>query len=155
MAKLRRGGGNVLDGTSMHNIVILAGMAVVLACIYYYIYMDNTISEVESFTDGKLDIAANDVALVLFYTDWCPHCVSFKPTWDTMTTALNGTKTKAGKTVKMLKVNCEVNKPLANKYGIDGYPTIKVITMVGGKEVVEDYTGQRDKAAVSRFLESL
>ena len=149
------GGGDSANSSTTH-IVVLAGMAVILALIYYYIYMDNQYTQhIESFTDGKIDIGSNEVVLALFYADWCPHCVKFKPEWDRMTSALNETSTKKGKKVKMMKVNCEENKALASKYGIDGYPTIKVLMMDGGKESAEDYSGQRNMSAIKEYLESL
>lgn len=159
----RRGqrGGASDEGVSVMNIVVLVCMVVVLVLIYYYIYNDNQMQQqqqhVESFTDGKIDLKDNEVALVLFYADWCPHCIKFKPTWSKMSNSLDESKTRGGKRVRMMNFDCdkEPNKPLANKYGIDGYPTIKVITMENGKESVEDYDGERTEAAIKQFVDSL
>lgn len=151
-------GGAEDSSASMVNVLVLVGMVLVLVLIYYYMYMDNqyTASKVESFTDSSLNVQSGELVVALFYADWCPHCVKFKPTWDgEMTPAINGMKTKSGKVVRMVKINCEENKALATKYGIDGYPTIKIISMDAGKETVEEYHEQRNKDAMITYLNSL
>ena len=137
------------------NIVVLIGMALVLVFIYYYIYMDNQMQHVESFTDTDINVKANEVVLGLFYADWCPHCVRFKPEWEKMKSKLNNSSTSSGKKVRMMNVDCEANKALANKYGIDGFPTIKVITLDSGKENVDDYSGERTESAIRQYLKSM
>lgn len=153
----QRGGASEDNGVSVTNIIVLAGMAIVLVLIYYYIYNDNKmqVQHIESFTDSEISLEKDEVVLALFYADWCPHCVRFKPEWDSMTQSLNNSKTGHGKRVRMMNVDCEKNKALANKYGIDGYPTIKVITMDGGKESVEDYSGERSESAIKQFITSM
>jgi thiol-disulfide isomerase/thioredoxin len=153
----RQLGGSEEDGSSMTNIVVLLGMALVLVLIYYYIYMDNQMLHVESFTADQLDVKSDEVVLGLFYADWCPHCVRFKPEWEAMKSNINNSKTRSGKKVRMVNVNCETNKAMATKYGIDGYPTIKVITLdsKSKKEIVDDYDGQRTEDALKQFLKSL
>jgi thiol-disulfide isomerase/thioredoxin len=149
---------SLTSSSTITNIVILGGMIVVLVLIYYHIYNNNQQStkSVESFTDNTIDLKDNDIVVGLFYADWCPHCVKFKPTWDdVITPALDGYVTKNKKNVRLMKIDCEKNKALANKYGIDGYPTIKVIMRDGGKEVTEDYKGDRDADSIKALLESM
>lgn len=52
----------------------------------------------------------------------------------------------------MAKVDCDssTNKPLAAKFGVKGFPTIKWITPDGK---AEDYNGARSEAALTAFLE--
>lgn len=155
---------NGSSGLSTTHIVILLGMVIVLGLIYYYIYVDNmTFGDVkktlhiESFTQEDIDVSKDEVVLALFYADWCPHCVKFKPTWDKMASKISSenTKTKSGKMVKMVKVNADENKALCNKYGVDGYPTIKIISMNGSKKAIDDYSGARTMDGLEQQLNSL
>jgi len=149
---------------STTHIIILLGMVVVLSLIYYYIYVDNmtlgsikSALHIENFTQEDIDVSNDEVVLALFYADWCPHCVKFKPAWDEMSSKVSSgsTKTKSGKKVKMVKVNADENKALCNKYGVDGYPSIKIITMNGGKKAINDYSGARTMDGLEQQLNSL
>lgn len=153
-----------MSSFSTTHIIILLGMVVVLGLIYYYIYVDNmtlgslkSALHIENFTQEDIDVSNDEAVLALFYADWCPHCVKFKPTWDEMSSKVSSgsTKTKSGKTVKMVKVNADENKALCNKYGVDGYPSIKIITMNGGKKSIDDYSGARTMDGLEQQLKSL
>ena len=52
-----------------------------------------------------------------------------------------------GSPAKLAKIDCTVEKALATKYGVKGYPTLKFFK--NGKPV--DYAGPRE-AAVSRYI---
>ena len=71
----------------------------------------------------------NTVVLVLFYVDWCPHCVSTKPEWEKLVNEVNNTKIN-NKNVEVVAANCEgteVEKNLAEDNNVEGFPTIKLI----------------------------
>lgn len=50
-------------------------------------------------------------------------------------------------------VNDEKNKPLASKYGIKGFPTLKIFKK--GGSIVSDYKGPRDAAGIVAHLKQL
>jgi protein disulfide-isomerase-like protein len=81
--------------------------------------------------------------LIEFYAPWCGHCKKLAPTWEELATTAKG---KFG----VAKVDCTVEKDLAQKYGIRGYPTIKLFT--NGE--VKDYKGQRAVNDFVSFVES-
>jgi len=71
-----------------------------------------------------------------------------KPDWDSL-----GEKFKDSKTVLIGDVDCTAaGKPLCDKYGVRGYPTIKYFNPPD--EEGEDYKGGRDLAALTKFVET-
>jgi len=71
-----------------------------------------------------------------------------KPDWDSL-----GKEYADSKTVIIGDVDCTAaGKPLCDKYGVKGYPTIKYFNPPD--EEGEDYKGGRDLATLKKFAES-
>ena len=71
-----------------------------------------------------------------------------KPDWDAL-----GDEYADSKTVIIGDVDCTAaGKPLCDKYGVRGYPTIKYFNPPD--EDGEDYKGGRDLAALKKFVET-
>jgi len=71
-----------------------------------------------------------------------------KPDWDSL-----GSDYADSKTVVIGDVDCTAaGKPLCDKYGVRGYPTIKFFNPPD--EEGEDYKGGRDLPALKKFVES-
>merc|ERR1719353_2278389 len=71
-----------------------------------------------------------------------------KPDWDSL-----GSTFADSKTVVIADVDCTAaGKPLCDKYGVRGYPTIKFFNPPD--EEGEDYKGGRDLAALKKFVET-
>jgi len=71
-----------------------------------------------------------------------------KPDWDSL-----GSDYADSKTVVIGDVDCTAGgKPLCDKYGVRGYPTIKYFNPPD--EDGEDYKGGRDLSALKKFVES-
>jgi len=71
-----------------------------------------------------------------------------KPDWDSLAATYEDSKT-----VIIADVDCTAaGKPLCDKYGVRGYPTIKYFNPPD--EEGEDYKGGRDLPALKKFVES-
>lgn len=108
---------------SRNGFLIIA--VIVLFVIGYYMYRYYAKSSMEPIQSG------GDVAqIMLFYTDWCPHCISAKPEWKRFKEQYEG-QTVNGYKLYFVEVNCtketSENEKLMAKYGVDGYPTIKYV----------------------------
>jgi protein disulfide-isomerase A6 len=81
---------------------------------------------------AKLVEKSKQVSIVEFYAPWCGHCKNLTPEWKKAATALKGI-------AKVGAVDAEKHAALGSKYGVQGFPTIKIF--VGGKAV--EYKGGR------------
>lgn len=87
--------------------------------------------------------------IVEFYAPWCGHCQNLKPAYEKAAKNLEGL-------AKVAAVNCDEdeNKPLCGQFGVQGFPTLKVIRPgpKKGKPVVEDYQGERKAKPIVEFV---
>jgi len=78
--------------------------------------------DVVELTDSNFEelvLKSNDMWLVEFFAPWCGHCKSLAPHWQSAATELKG-KVKVG------AVDATVHTVMASRYGVRGYPTIKM-----------------------------
>uniref|UniRef100_A0A2K6KV27 Protein disulfide-isomerase A6 n=1 Tax=Rhinopithecus bieti TaxID=61621 RepID=A0A2K6KV27_RHIBE len=100
----------------------------------------------DSFDENVLD--SEDVWMVEFYAPWCGHCKNLEPEW---AAAASEVKEQTKGKVKLAAVDATVNQVLASRYGIRGFPTIKIFQK--GESPV-DYDGGRTRSdIVSRALD--
>uniref|UniRef100_A0A8C4UUR6 Protein disulfide-isomerase n=2 Tax=Falco TaxID=8952 RepID=A0A8C4UUR6_FALTI len=59
------------------------------------------------------------LVLVEFFAPWCGHCKRLAPEYESAATRLKGI-------VPLVKVDCTANSNTCNKYGVSGYPTLKI-----------------------------
>ncbi|KAL4887717.1 hypothetical protein BJY04DRAFT_176477 [Aspergillus karnatakaensis] len=89
---------------------------------------------------NQLIANSNYTSIVEFYAPWCGHCQNLKPAYEKAAKNLEGL-------AKVAAVNCdeEANKPFCGQMGIQGFPTLKLVTpsKKPGKPRVEDYQGAR------------
>ncbi|XP_041105598.1 protein disulfide-isomerase A6-like [Polyodon spathula] len=107
--------------------------------------------DVVDLTDDDFDnkvLNSDDIWLVEFYAPWCGHCKNLEPEW---AAAAAEVKEQTKGKVKLGAVDATVHQMLASRYGIQGFPTIKVFRK---GEQPEDYEGGRSKAdIVARALD--
>lgn len=89
-------------------------------------------------------ISSFDYILVDFYAPWCGHCKRLAPQLDKAASILADLK----KPISIAKIDADKYKRVGSKYGIDGYPTLKIF-MHG---VPTEYYGPRKADLLVRFL---
>uniref|UniRef100_A0A8C7PC53 Protein disulfide-isomerase A6 n=1 Tax=Oncorhynchus mykiss TaxID=8022 RepID=A0A8C7PC53_ONCMY len=95
---------------------------------------------VVELTDDNFDrlvLDSGEVWLVEFFAPWCGHCKSLEPEW---AAAASAVKEQTKDKVHLGAVDATVHQGLASRYGIRGFPTIKIFKK--GEEP-EDYQGGR------------
>ena len=89
------------------------------------------------------------VDLYFFYTTWCPHCKKAKPIWEQLKNEI-GDNAYKGTKINFLEVDCDQDRATADKFEIDGYPTIKMVK--GNQIILYDAKPSRDN--LIQFLDS-
>ncbi|KAL4713951.1 hypothetical protein ACJJTC_015605 [Scirpophaga incertulas] len=128
----------------------------ILLCVTGSQALYDSSSNVVELTPGNFDklvVNSDDVWIVEFFAPWCGHCKNLVPEYNKAARALKGI-------VKVGAVNADEHKSLSQKYGVTGFPTIKIFT--GSKHT--PYQGQRNaesfvdaalKAAKEKAYENL
>jgi protein disulfide-isomerase A6 len=79
--------------------------------------------------------------IVDIYASWCGHCKTLSPVWDKLASAYADKSFK----IQVVKIDGDVNRDIADEYGVTSFPTLKYFDGKGNVEAVE----------VPRDLESL
>jgi len=85
--------------------------------------------------------------LLEFYAPWCGHCKSLVPTYEEVATNLKGIALVA-------KIDATVEEGLAHRYGIRGFPTLKLYKPGSKAKDMQDYQGARSASALANFVTS-
>jgi protein disulfide-isomerase A6 len=93
-------------------------------------------------------VIGSSPALVEFYAPWCGHCKSLKPEYEAL-----GEEMGAHGRLVLAKVNADEERALAERFGVEGFPTIKYFPEGAASEPV-DYEGERTAKDMQDFLES-
>ncbi|KAI8984046.1 thioredoxin-like protein [Mycotypha africana] len=103
-------------------------------------------------TDANFDAVMNGAhppALIEFYAPWCGHCKNLAPTYAELGDAFALQKDK----VLIAKFDADSNREVAQRYGIQGFPTLKWFPQgVTGADEVEQYQGGRDLTSLANFV---
>jgi len=81
--------------------------------------------------------------IYLFKAEWCPHCVAFKKTWQSL-------QEKMKDKYKFITFDSDKDKQSIEKWDIKGFPTI--IKKEGN--TMKEYVGPRDEESVEVFIEA-
>ncbi|KAI9888547.1 MAG: protein disulfide-isomerase precursor [Vezdaea aestivalis] len=102
-------------------------------------------SDVTVLTGKTFDEFVTDNALVLaeFYAPWCGHCKALAPEYEEAATTLKE------KDIALAKIDCTEEADLCAKFGVEGYPTLKVFK---GPEDNKPYSGQRKAQAIISYM---
>ncbi|GIC93993.1 putative disulfide isomerase [Aspergillus udagawae] len=98
-----------------------------------------------NYTSSHRQVSKTYAHYSRFYAPWCGHCQNLKPAYEKAAKNLEGL-------AKVAAVNCDddANKPLCGRMGVQGFPTLKIVTpsKKPGKPKVEDYQGARSAKAI-------
>ncbi len=132
--------------------------ALLFGVLGYYIYT-NYFSNKTQYNANRENFDTNQESnktanLMLFYVDWCPHCKTAKPEWESLKSEYEG-KNINGYTLTFTEYNCTTESPetdeLMNKYKIEGYPTVKLLK---DNQIVE-YDAKPTKSTMEQFLHTV
>jgi thiol-disulfide isomerase/thioredoxin len=143
-------------------IIVLVIILAVIGYIVYSSYIKPAMNPSYKANHEQVPVgsaaAANskgkEAEIMLFYTDWCPHCKTAKPEWEQVKAEYNGEQIH-GYTIIFTEVNCTNDSPdvekMMNTYKVEGYPTIK---LVKDNQII-DYDAKPSKATLTQFLNTV
>ncbi|RLN97657.1 hypothetical protein BBJ28_00013982 [Nothophytophthora sp. Chile5] len=95
-------------------------------------------------TEATFDHQTSEgVWFVKFYAPWCGHCKKLAPVIDEMSEDAQIVE----KGVHVAKVDCTVEKSICERFGVQSYPTLRVVS--AGKYY--DYSGRREAPSMIAF----
>jgi thiol-disulfide isomerase/thioredoxin len=136
--------------------IIIFSICLIILAYYTYKQFANTKTSFHANREHiPKDINSNKTAtLMLFYVDWCPHCKTAKPEWESLKAEYEG-KNINGYNLSFTEYNCtnetEETSKLMDKYSIEGYPTIK---LVKDNQIIE-YDAKPSKSTMVQFLNTV
>ncbi|KAG0470260.1 hypothetical protein HPP92_016960 [Vanilla planifolia] len=103
--------------------------------------------DVVSLTEANFEkeVGQERGALVEFFAPWCGHCKKLAPEYEKL-----GSSFKKTKSVLIAKVDCDDQKSLCSKYGVQGYPTIQWFPK--GSLEPKKYEGPRNAESLVEFV---
>lgn len=120
---------------SKTHIIVMLLVACLFIWIGVYVYRNYVGSYLGSHIEGYAanmgdnapDPSGKTATLYMFGTGWCPHCKTAKPIWDAYTEKNQNMKV-GNYNVLFKSVDCDSaeGKPLADAFGVKGYPSFKL-----------------------------
>ncbi|KAG8091074.1 hypothetical protein GUJ93_ZPchr0011g28435 [Zizania palustris] len=101
--------------------------------------------DADSFDEA---VAKHPFMVVEFYAPWCGHCKKIAPEYEKAAQELS----KHDPPIVLAKVdaNDDKNRPLATKYEIQGFPTLKIFRNQGKN--IQEYKGPREAEGIIEYL---
>ena len=112
--------------------------------IYVIPKLDSKYVENKEFVTTDNDEIDNEHTpdMYFFYTSWCPHCKTAFPIWNKLKEKYNN--------INFIEVDCDEDTQTADKFKIEGYPTIK---LVKNNKIIE-YDAKPELETLIKFIQS-
>ena len=155
LENIQSGAYDLLTSSRFWMILIVAIFFLIVAIYLYNKYItpmvDNKYvanNEFQQKSDDS-DSDVQNVELYIFTVNWCPYSKKAIPIWEQLKAEYSN-KTFNNYNINFIQVDGEENPSLADKYKVEGYPTIK---MVKGNQVIE-YDAKPSLEHLKEFLNS-
>ena len=118
-------------------------IATLICFSYQFFGKDSSVIQLDKKNFVKKVIKSNNLWLVLFYAPWCGHCQQFHPEYEKLARITKGL-------FKLGAVNCDNDRSLAERYKVEGFPTM--VFFGDDKDKFEEYKGDRKADKINEFL---
>ena len=146
----------MFSNISITVIFIVVLFIIIGGYLYYYYVLKDSNAKYKPNNEGvnKNENKYKNAELLFFFTNWCPHCKTAKPVWNSLKTEYEN-KTINGYTIIFTEIDCTEEsaevEAMMNKYSVEGYPTIKLLK---DGQVIE-YDAKPTKDTLVQFLNTV
>jgi thiol-disulfide isomerase/thioredoxin len=126
----------------------------VIAIVVYAVYLtyNDIIKNLPSKPKEGFDNPS--IKISLFHAEWCPHCVNYLKSNVFMSTYDKLKSNPKYSSVVFEEIDYDQNKDLAEKYGINSFPTIVAISSDG--HLLKKFSGDRSsRADLTSFVDEI
>ena len=143
---------NITSNPNLFYIIILSILFIVISYIVFSkLIIPRFISNNPLNKEIKItDDSNNKISIILFKTEWCPYCKNAKKEWIKFENYIKNINNSREDNEKILSsiIDCDKNQELADKYNIQGYPTVKMIH----KNKIYDFDAKVNNDNLTEFL---
>ena len=128
-------------------IALIIFIFIVISIYFYNTYVKPLVNR--TYVSNKEYIKgqpSDEVTIFLFYTEWCPYCKKAKPEWNAFKEKVENTHYE--QKIIFREIDCDQDPKLAEKYNVEGYPTIKLVW----KDNIYEYDAKPDRSNLIDFL---
>ena len=140
---------------AVYKVLLWLFIIVVVATAVGMTYKDivSNLSPIKRETFSENDSPKKQLKITLFFATWCGHCEKYISSKVFDTTFKELQQTGKFDNVIFEQLDGDKNRPIINKYGVQGFPTIMAISSDGN--LVDEFAGDRyDKDALKEFVKS-
>jgi protein disulfide-isomerase A6 len=120
---------------------VLFALCVCIALVSASSVVDLTPENFDSVVDGSKNV------FVEFFAPWCGHCKNLAPAWEELGEAM-----KAQSDVVIAKVDADGHRDLGSRFGVSGFPTLKLFKKGADVKSPSDYNGGRELDDLVKFV---
>lgn len=132
----------IMNQLKKQHLVVRVGILVIVLYGIKYLLKQFNIAVLDShYLEGFMNKTINKKTFVFFKMNGCPHCEKMQGEWDKFVS-----NNRTG--VPTMELEASANQKLAEKYGVQGYPTL---LMVDANGVLANFEGERNAEAFETF----
>jgi protein disulfide-isomerase-like protein len=105
---------------------------------------EDALMEPQRIDDSDSIMSSDKPAMIFFYAPWCGHCKNAKPEFEKLMQMAKG---------KTFMIDCDAHKEIAQKYGIQGFPTIRYYPKGPKNGNPREYQGNRTAEDMMQFMQ--
>eukprot|EP00349_Pseudokeronopsis_sp_Brazil_P003227 CAMPEP_0202962658 /NCGR_PEP_ID=MMETSP1396-20130829/6760_1 /ASSEMBLY_ACC=CAM_ASM_000872 /TAXON_ID= /ORGANISM="Pseudokeronopsis sp., Strain Brazil" /LENGTH=446 /DNA_ID=CAMNT_0049683389 /DNA_START=41 /DNA_END=1381 /DNA_ORIENTATION=- len=124
---------------SLRSLLVFALVCITIPQLYALYGPKSAVIQAGDNDFKNIVLKDSGIVIVEFYAPWCGHCKNLTPEYEAAAAALKGI-------AKVVAVDATEHQSLAQKYQVQGFPTLKIFGSDKKKPV--DYQGQRTSAAI-------
>ena len=148
------------DYISQYKRIILIMFLIILfiiASVYAYDWYGKKQVEKPAYDDvANANRRDKPVDVLLFSTEWCPHCVKAKPQWKAFSDKFNK-KVINGYVINCINVDCTDSEADSSvqayiqQYSIEHYPTVKMLA----NDKIVDFEASVNEQNLEKFVNTI